>query len=380
MSTIGITGIIGSKLMDIYTLFNNNKNIQKKDIIVLGYGWAGKSFCDNIDYNKYNVKVISKTNYMLNTPKLKDSIISTTKKELYKTSNLKDLKFDVDEINNINIDEKKIISNKNIYSYDHLVLAVGSEVNDFNIEGVKENCCFLKTVNDLYNLRKELYKNNKPNNDLEDWKPFKINKKIVIMGGGPVGIELAFQLSKHCNDITILEGLDKILPMYSDDAKEIVKQELNKENIKLILGNQVTKVKPNMIYSIEKIGNETIERKHYYDVAIWNCGIKSNSIIKQLTNERTIQVDQNFMFKENIYAIGDIIASKEMGPPTAQNANQQGKYLANHFNNNFESKSYKFIEKGRLIHSKEHIILDTQLGVLVLPKIVEPIFNFLTDS
>lgn len=378
---IGITGILGSRLVDAYNTFFPHKNEKKKDIIVIGYGWAGKSFCDNIDHSKYNVQVISKTNYMLNTPKLKNSIL-LDKDELYSKALQKDLKFNIDEVNSINVNTKYIKSGKSGYSYDYLVVAVGSEVNDFNIKGVKENCCFLKTNDDLYNLRKQLYHNNhfKLNDDIKNWKPYQINKQIVILGGGPTGIELAFELSKYCNDVKIIEGLDKILPMFSDEAKEKVKQELEKENIKLVLGNQVTNVEPNMIYTKEKIGNETIERKHFYDVAIWNCGIKSNSIIKQLTDERSIQVDKNFMFKENIYAIGDIVASKEMGPPTAQNARQQGEYLASYFNNNFKSEPYKFIEKGRLIHTKDSIIVDSKLGVLVIPQMFEPIFNYITSS
>ena len=47
---------------------------EKKNVVVVGYGWGGKSFCDKIDTNKYNVIVVSKTNYMLNTTKLKKSI------------------------------------------------------------------------------------------------------------------------------------------------------------------------------------------------------------------------------------------------------------------------------------------------------------------
>ena len=61
------------KLFDLYFGFKDEKN--KKDIVVVGYGWAGKSFCDKIDTNKYNVTVVSKTDYMLNTTKLKNSLI-----------------------------------------------------------------------------------------------------------------------------------------------------------------------------------------------------------------------------------------------------------------------------------------------------------------
>ena len=56
----------GYPLSEFINMIYNNK-YKKKEVVVVGYGWVGKSFCDKIDRNKYNITVISKTDYMLNT-------------------------------------------------------------------------------------------------------------------------------------------------------------------------------------------------------------------------------------------------------------------------------------------------------------------------
>ena len=78
-------------------------------------------------------------------------------------------------------------------------------------------------------------------------------------------------------------------------------------------------------------------------------------------------------YKSNIYGLGDIVA----GPPTAQNAKQQGYYLANYFNNDFKGEPYEYKEKGKIIHSKDWIIIDTNgYGTWKLPHFIQPIIDY----
>ena len=82
-------------------------------------------------------------------------------------------------------------------------------------------------------------------------------------------------------------------------------------------------------------------------------------------------------FKDSIYAIGDITLS---GPPTAQNAKQQGEYLARFFNNDFVGPDYKYIERGKIIHTKDWIIIETRYGSFRVPYLFEPLLDkFIKD-
>jgi NADH dehydrogenase FAD-containing subunit len=192
------------------------------------------------------------------------------------------------------------------------------------------------------------------------------------LGGGPNGMELAFQLSKKFNNIKIIEAMNSILPMFNSETINIVKAELKKANINLELSNKVEKIDKQFIITSEN----NKQNNFCYDLAIWTCGIKPNSLLKTLTPTR-FSVNSYLQFYDSIYAIGDIIASKERGPPTAQNAKQQGKYLAKYFNNNFQGEEpYEYKEKGKIIHTKNWIIIETSYGTFRLPYFIEPIIDY----
>jgi len=350
MSLLPSGGFLIDKIIDLisYQFDPVQKIDPRKKVVVVGYGWGGKSFCDNINHKKYNVTVVSKTDYMLNTPKLKDSL-KENHKQLQQFCN-KDINLINQECSDINMEKNIVtIGNKNI-SYDYLILAVGSEVNDFNVKGVKENCLFLKNLDDL-NKIKEKVNNLAEKRDKESGN-LTPNSQIVILGAGAVGIELAFQMKKIFKNVQILEASDKILPMFKEQSTQIVFEELKKENIKLLLSNQVSLVEKHTI--------KTNKNNYYYDLAIWTCGIKPNPLIQKITKDRLLMVDNNLRFKDNVFGLGDIVGGR--GPPTAQNANQQGKYLAGYFNNNLEGSGYVYNEKGKIIHTKDSIIIETEFG------------------
>jgi len=381
-------GVLGTKLYDLFSFQIKPEKERKMNIVVVGYGWGGKSFCDNIDTKKYNVTVVSKNNYMLNTTKLKNSVTLPQNRIDKKLTldNHKNVTFVIDECTNVNLSDREIeIKNggkehvdyindriavvpTNKLPFDYLVVAVGSDVNDFGIPGVKENCYFLKSMEDLVTL-----KNSLESNVFKNAISTKTNQdnSIVILGGGPAGIELAFQLSKVYKNIKILEAMPTILPMFSPETVNMVKEELAKSKIELLLSSPASKIEKNEIISkVNKIN---------YDVAIWTGGVKPNSFLKKFTDEKFI-VDKNFKWKDGIFAIGDIVASKELGPPTGQNAKYQGKYLAEYFNNNFKGDGYKYEEKGKMVHTKDNIIIETKYGSFRVPYLIEPILDYFVEN
>lgn len=381
-------GVLGTKLYDLFSFQIKPEKERKKNIVVVGYGWGGKSFCDNIDTKKFNVIVVSKNNYMLNTTKLKNSV-TLPQNQIDKKltlNNHNNVTFVIDECTNVNLSDREIeIKNggkhhvdyineriavvpTNKLPFDYLVIAVGSDVNDFGIPGVKENCYFLKSMEDLVTL-----KNSLESNVFKNAISTKTNQDnlIVILGGGPAGIELAFQLSKKYNNIKILEALPTILPMFSPETVNMVKEELAKSKIELLLSTPASNIEKNEIISkVNKIN---------YDVAIWTGGVKPNSFLKKFTDEKFV-VDKNFKWKDGIFAIGDIVASKELGPPTGQNAKYQGRYLAEYFNNNFKGDEYKYEEKGKMVHTKDNIIIETKYGSFRVPYLIEPILDYFVEN
>ena len=345
MSALSSSSILLDRLSSVFI----PENKKKRNVVVIGYGWGSRSFCNKIDTNKYNVTVISKENKMLNHTKLKNSI-HTYHPDLYLDDCPKKIKFITDSCVDININNKEIKTLDKTYNYDDLICAVGSETNDFGVSGVKERCNFLKSSEDLEKLQDKFT------------RAFSI-APIAILGAGPNGLELAFELSKYYKNIKVIEALPTILPMFNETTIKMVKEELEKCNIKLLLNNKVKRIGPTII--------ETDQSTHFYEIAIWTCGIKPNSLIKKITSDK-FSVDSNLKFKDSIYAIGDITLS---GPPTAQNAKQQGEYLARFFNNDFVGPDYKYIERGKIIHTKNWIIIETKYGSFRVPYLFEPLIN-----
>jgi len=198
------------------------------------------------------------------------------------------------------------------------------------------------------------------------------NKSIAILGGGPVGIELAFELSKKYKKINILEATNTILPMFSKQAIEYIKKDLEKNNIELLLDTPAIKVEKNNVISKN---NKNIN----FDIAIWTGGVKQNKFLKKITDDKFI-VDSNLKWSNEIYAIGDNIASKDLGPPTGQNAKQQGKYLAKYFNNDFKGNPYKYKEIGKLIHTKNDILLESNGHLILIPYFVQPLLDYFIEN
>lgn len=315
----------------------------KKEVLIIGGGWAGINLVKNLDKNKYYPTIIDKNNYFLDTPKMSRALF-TDQIPIKKYSDFKfydsfDFQQKEIQLNNSN-DIKNIRITNGIYD-NILVLAVGSSYNDFGIEGVNKLFKFY-TLDDFLKLKNKINSSNP-------------NQRVVIAGGGPTGIELAFQMKNKFNDIIIIEAQNSILIGFSDKMKDKVIKELEKENIILKLNSKITKVND---FDIEMINNFNNTFNIYYDIGIWTAGKKKNI---------NLEINKNLevLNERNTYAIGDLV---NIGPPTAQNAKQMGEYLGDIFNSNFSKKEeYKFQEKGKIIHCKNKIFLEINNTILTLP-------------
>ena len=94
------------------------------------------------------------------------------------------------------------------FKYDSLVLAVGSQTNDFGIKGVKEHCLFLDTrvEADLFhqNLLRSAYATHTQTSEVREG-----HLKIAIAGAGATGVELSAELHEAINQLVEF-GLDQI--------------------------------------------------------------------------------------------------------------------------------------------------------------------------
>ena len=140
-----------------------------------------------------------------------------------------------------------------------------------------------------------------------------IPKKMAIIGAGAIGIEFAHLYNRFGSDVTIIEGMDSILPNEDKDISSELSSILTKRKIKIFTGNVVSKVKKTKKNIQLTVDNNIIEA----DIVLVAVGVKGNTANLGLEGIG-INLDNGFIAKnsflqtniKNIYAIGDV-----SGPP-----------------------------------------------------------------
>ena len=157
----------------------------------------------------------------------------------------------------------------------------------------------------------------------------KVPKKMIVIGGGYIGLEMGSVWSRLGSDVHVIEFLDHITPGMDKEISNEFMKILKKQNIKFHMSTKVEKItKKNENIEIETSNNKGEKNTHLCDVALISIGRKAftNNLDLKKINLKTdekgrIKVDKNFRTdKKNIFAIGDVI----QGPMLAHKAEEEG--------------------------------------------------------
>ncbi len=158
----------------------------------------------------------------------------------------------------------------------------------------------------------------------------KVPKKLAVIGGGYIGLEMGSVWSRLGSEVTVLEYLDHITPGMDREISNEFKKILTKQGIKFKMGSKVNSVKKRIdavsinFTDIKNSKDETLE----FDKVLVSVGRKpyteglnlSKVGIKKDTKGR-IEVNEKLQTSiKNIYAIGDVIK----GPMLAHKAEEEG--------------------------------------------------------
>ncbi|MHC1719258.1 MAG: dihydrolipoyl dehydrogenase [Clostridiaceae bacterium] len=136
-----------------------------------------------------------------------------------------------------------------------------------------------------------------------------IPERVAVIGGGVIGIEFAYLLSKLGSKVCVLELMDKILPMVDEEVSKMAQKRLAKGGIKFHLGANVKKVSDNKV--IYELNNE--EQSVEADLVIMAVGRSANTEglnaegIGIEFDRKAIKTDLSMRTNiPNIYAAGDV--------------------------------------------------------------------------
>lgn len=159
-----------------------------------------------------------------------------------------------------------------------------------------------------------------------------VPKRLVVIGGGYIGIELGQTFAKFGSKVTVLEGSSSILPGFDADLTRLVTRNLKKYDVEVITDAMADKAdqtddEVTVTYTVN--GEQKQVTADYVLVTVGrrpntdNMGLDTIGI--KMTERGLIEVDKQCRTNiPNIYAIGDIVA----GPALAHKASYEGKVAA----------------------------------------------------
>ena len=157
----------------------------------------------------------------------------------------------------------------------------------------------------------------------------KLPKKMVVVGGGYIGLEMGSVWSRLGTQVEVIEFLDHITPGMDREVSREFEKILKKQGIKFQLNTKVEKItKSKNFVSIDIVDKEKKKNKIDADVVLISVGRKPHTKGLDLENvgvqtdeKGRVKVNKNFETNvKNIYAIGDVIE----GPMLAHKAEEEG--------------------------------------------------------
>ena len=157
----------------------------------------------------------------------------------------------------------------------------------------------------------------------------KVPKKMVVVGGGYIGLEMGSVWSRLGAEVHVVEFLDHITPgMDKEISKEFMKI-LKKQGIHFHMNHKVEEIKKNKSSAIVSTLNKEGNKKDFEcDIVLISVGRKANTdrlniekIGIELDKKKRVKTNKSFQTNiDNVYAIGDVI----VGPMLAHKAEDEG--------------------------------------------------------
>jgi len=347
----------------------------KKKIIVIGGGFAGIQFIKNLKEDLFDILLIDKLNhhqfqplfYQVATSQIEPSSISFPLRRIFHKR--KDVRIRLAKVQSIDTQGNTIQTNVGAFEYDYLVIATGCKTNYFGNKEIKKNVFSLKTTYQAITIR---------NSILENFEEILVDNNeekeglynIVIVGGGPTGVELSGAFAEIKRDVLpkdffridfsklkvfLLEGSPNTLNFMSDKAKKASAAYLQKMGVILKTGVFVKN------YDGETLTLSNGEFLKSRNV-IWAAGVTGNVIAglpaDSITPSNRIVVDRynKATGLDNIFVIGDIAYMEtpkypKGHPQVANVAINQAKNLARNMKamqTNGRLKEYEYLDLGSM--------------------------------
>jgi NADH dehydrogenase len=238
------------------------------------------------------------------------------------------------EVEGVDLERRAVRTADGEFGYDHLVLVPGSVTNDFGIAGVAEHALAMKSLEDGLLVRKrvlETVENAAREPDPERRRAF---LSFVIVGAGPVGVELASSLRDLMDHslrtmypeldlardakITLVDAGDRVLLAMDPRLARIAMTRLAQQRVTVVLKTLVSEVDHGVV--------RTKDGKHFRGgTIVWAGGVRTHPLVAglsgvTLSKDKRLVVDRTFRAggRDDLMSFGDAAYFEHDGAPLPQ--------------------------------------------------------------
>ncbi|KAI9807006.1 MAG: hypothetical protein M1833_002664 [Piccolia ochrophora] len=347
----------------------------RRSLVIIGSGWAGHSLAQSVDEKKYKITVLSPEPTSAYTPLLASAATGLFDFSLaeepvrHKSKLIKYIQARVDDIDfaskvcHCTPAFESMAHQHFDIAYDQVVIAPGCASQTFQTPGVGEHAMFVRTVRDAIAVRSRF-------RDILEMASLPIVDEqkqrdllhIVIVGGGPTGVELAAEmydlvnedfnvLYPHLKDkitIALHDVAPHILPSFEAKLSEYAMSSFVHRRVDIKCQSHIEKVEADCLYTKE-------DGRIPYGMMVWATGNKQVPLVDRLSvmkstglpriitesHLRVLRPDGSVI--EDAFALGDAADIEGATlPTTAEVACQKADYLTKVLNyGNKEPFAYK---------------------------------------
>ncbi len=269
-------------------------------VVVVGAGFGGLEVIRQLNGKPVNVTIVDQNNYHLFQPLLYQ--VATAGLAPYDIAypvrrmlrSRKNERFCLGRVKKIDLDRKQLFTENEEIHYDYLILAVGSVTNFFGIQSVEENALTLKGLLDAEAIRAHLVRQFEAASHEDDPVKRQALLTIVLVGGGPTGVELAGAISElfygvmlkdYPNirpeelHVVVVEAMDRLLAMLPKDLSANALKVLKKKHVDVQFNEFVTGYDGKQVTFKE---GQPLQTR----TLIWTAGARANPLLDSLDEQQ----------------------------------------------------------------------------------------------
>jgi NADH:ubiquinone reductase (H+-translocating) len=356
-------------------------------VVVLGAGFGGVSATNELSKEGFRVTLLDQYPYNTFQPLLYQVATGglnpgdVTYSLRYFAAEHDDVRFRAAEIVGIDHDNREVICSDGVrIGFDYLIIGNGITTNHFGIPGAAEYTMSMYTRAEALRVRDTIFGSLEIIAGRSD--PNSAGFTVVIVGGGPTGVEMAGQLAElktgaipstypelnpsHIH-VVLVEMTEHLLAPFDDSLRQYALRELIKRGVDVRLKTAISEVEADRVDF--KDGSSMP-----VDLVIWAAGVSGDPRLRDwglpIGRAGRIEVndDTRVVGEERIFAIGDgsVIVNNPL-PQLAQPAIQMGKFAARQIARLYrglETESFHYRDKGTMATiGRGDAVLEVPIGL-----------------